>query len=99
MSAGLEREQIEYIARKGSEVLKVARRDLALVCAKQLDGATTVSATALLAHLAGISVFVTGGVGGVHRCARAPAERGNACYCSSCRPCTSKTAGGKHANR
>lgn len=65
--SGLEREQIEHIARKGPAMLKVARRDLALVCAKQLDGATTVSATALLAHLAGISVFVTGGIGGVHR--------------------------------
>lgn len=64
---GMEREQLEYIARKGTAVRKVSRRDLPVVVAKQLDGATTVSATAALASLAGISVFVTGGIGGVHR--------------------------------
>ena len=45
----------------------MSRRDLPLVCAQRLDGATTVSATMLLAALAGIRVFVTGGIGGVHR--------------------------------
>lgn len=50
---------------------KVSRRDLPYVLAKRLDGATTVSATAALAAKAGISVFVTGGIGGVHRCALA----------------------------
>jgi pseudouridine-5'-phosphate glycosidase len=49
------------------QVRKVSRRDLPLVCAQLLDGATTVSATMLLAALAGIRVFVTGGIGGVHR--------------------------------
>ncbi|KAL6753496.1 pseudouridine-5'-phosphate glycosidase [Haematococcus lacustris] len=64
---GLSREQLEHIARKGPEVSKVSRRDLPVVLAKQLDGATTVSATMLLAAAAGIRVFVTGGIGGVHR--------------------------------
>ncbi|GLC41513.1 hypothetical protein PLESTB_001003000 [Pleodorina starrii] len=64
---GMQREQLEYIARKGTAVQKVSRRDLPVVMAKQLDGATTVSATSALAALAGIPVFVTGGIGGVHR--------------------------------
>eukprot|EP00798_Chlamydomonas_sp_ICE-L_P014411 gene14411-20405_t len=64
---GLERDQLERIARKGLACHKVSRRDLPLVMAQGLDGATTVSATMLLASLAGIKVFVTGGVGGVHR--------------------------------
>ncbi|GIL58400.1 hypothetical protein Vafri_13535 [Volvox africanus] len=64
---GMQREQLEYIAQKGTAVQKVSRRDLPVVMAKQLDGATTVSATSALAALAGIHVFVTGGIGGVHR--------------------------------
>ena len=53
--------QLERLARAGTSVRKVSRRDLPLVCALGLDGATTVSATMLLAARAGISVFVTGG--------------------------------------
>lgn len=49
------------------QVRKVSRRDLAYVIANKLHGATTVSATMLLAHAAGVEVFVTGGIGGVHR--------------------------------
>ena len=49
------------------DVLKVSRRDLATVVARRGHGATTVAATAHLAHLAGIDVFATGGLGGVHR--------------------------------
>ena len=64
---GLNRQQLEHIAKRGTAVNKVSRRDLPLVLAKGLDGATTVSATMLLASLAGIKVFVTGGIGGVHR--------------------------------
>ncbi len=67
LAPGLSREQLEHISRRGSEVCKVSRRDLPKVVAKGLDGATTVSATMLLASMAGISVFVTGGIGGVHR--------------------------------
>ena len=64
---GLSRDELERIARRGSEVHKVSRRDLPLALARGLDGATTVSATMVLAALAGIRVFVTGGIGGVHR--------------------------------
>lgn len=64
---GLTPSQLESIARMGSSVRKVSRRDLPHVCGLGLDGATTVSATMLLASRAGISVFVTGGIGGVHR--------------------------------
>lgn len=63
----MNRQQLEHIAKRGTAVNKVSRRDLPLVLAKGLDGATTVSATMLLASLAGIKVFVTGGIGGVHR--------------------------------
>jgi hypothetical protein len=58
---GLTAPQLERLARAGTAVRKVSRRDLPLVCALGLDGATTVSATMLLAARAGIAVFVTGG--------------------------------------
>ena len=64
---GLTESQMELIAKKGHGVAKVSRRDLAWAIANQLDGATTVSGTMMLAHMAGIKVFVTGGIGGVHR--------------------------------
>lgn len=64
---GLSAKEIEYIAKKGKNVIKVSRRDIPVVVAKQLDGATTVAATMLIARLAGIKVFATGGIGGVHR--------------------------------
>ena len=63
---GLEDIELEQLAR-GSGVRKVSRRDLPLVVALGLDGATTVAATMYLAHRAGIRVFATGGIGGVHR--------------------------------
>lgn len=58
---GLTHQQLEHIARAGHSVRKVSRRDLPLVMALKLDGATTVSATMLLAARAGVAVFVTGG--------------------------------------
>ncbi len=64
---GMTHDQLEHIAKRGTAVQKVSRRDLPVVMAKRLDGATTVSATAALAAMAGIHVFVTGGIGGVHR--------------------------------
>lgn len=66
---GLDRTQLEALAKGGQagRVVKVSRRDVAHVMAHGLDGATTVSATMLLAAAAGIRVFVTGGIGGVHR--------------------------------
>jgi pseudouridine-5'-phosphate glycosidase len=58
--------QLEYLA-TGTNIRKISRRDLAIATAKQLDGATTVASTAFIANLAGIKVFATGGIGGVHR--------------------------------
>jgi pseudouridine-5'-phosphate glycosidase len=66
---GLDREALETIA-KGDDVVKCSARDLAVVMARRATGATTVAATATLAVRAGISVFATGGLGGVHREAR-----------------------------
>jgi pseudouridine-5'-phosphate glycosidase len=63
---GLDRAQIEHLA-TARGVRKVSRRDLPVVVARRLDGATTVATTAWAAHQAGISVFATGGIGGVHR--------------------------------
>ncbi len=63
---GLDREQIESLATR-KDIRKITRRDLPVAIAKKLDCATTVATTALLAHRAGIRVFATGGIGGVHR--------------------------------
>ncbi|MDE0428887.1 MAG: pseudouridine-5'-phosphate glycosidase [Caldilineaceae bacterium] len=64
--AGLGEEQIERLA-TAADVRKVSRRDLPVVAARKLDGATTVAATIWIAHRAGIELFATGGIGGVHR--------------------------------
>mmetsp|Transcript_14711 Transcript_14711/g.44440 ORF Transcript_14711/g.44440 Transcript_14711/m.44440 type:complete len:187 (-) Transcript_14711:4155-4715(-) len=58
---GLTAEQLQHLARSGAAVAKVSRRDIAAVVARRGDGATTVSATMILAARAGINVFVTGG--------------------------------------
>ena len=63
---GLTKEEIEYMAH-AENVLKVSRRDLPLVISKKMDGATTVAGTMIAAHMAGIKLFLTGGIGGVHR--------------------------------
>ena len=63
---GLSREEIEYLG-TADNVLKVSRRDFPFVIAKKLDGATTVAGTMIAANMAGIKLFVTGGIGGVHR--------------------------------
>ena len=67
LKAGLEKDEIEYLAKKGQAVTKASRRDLPVLCARGQDGATTVAATMIVAALAGIEVFATGGIGGVHR--------------------------------
>jgi pseudouridine-5'-phosphate glycosidase len=67
LKAGLSLEQIERLGRAGSEVAKASRRDLPVLVARGGTGATTVAATMLIAALAGIRVFATGGIGGVHR--------------------------------
>ncbi len=63
---GLTKEEIEYLG-TADNVMKVSRRDFPLVIAKKLDGATTVAGTMIAASMAGIKLFVTGGIGGVHR--------------------------------
>ena len=67
LKAGLSKEEIEHLGKAGTAVTKVSRRDLPVLCAKGMDGATTVATTMIIAAMAGISVFATGGVGGVHR--------------------------------
>ena len=67
LKAGLTPEEIEYFGKKGTAIRKASRRDLAILCAKGQDGATTVTTTMMIAHMAGISIFATGGIGGVHR--------------------------------
>ena len=67
LKAGLTPEEIEYLGKKGREVAKASRRDLPVLVARGADGATTVTTTMIIAHMAGIKVFATGGIGGVHR--------------------------------
>ena len=67
LKAGLSAEEIEYFGKKGLGITKASRRDLAVLCARGEDGATTVTTTMIIAHMAGIKIFATGGIGGVHR--------------------------------
>lgn len=67
LKAGLSREEIEYLGKTGRGVAKASRRDLPALIARGADGATTVTTTMLIAHMAGIQIFATGGIGGVHR--------------------------------
>ena len=67
LKAGLTQEEIEYFGKKGQQIAKASRRDLSVLCARGEDGATTVATTMIIAHMAGIKVFATGGIGGVHR--------------------------------
>ncbi|MDF1618398.1 pseudouridine-5'-phosphate glycosidase [Petrocella sp. FN5] len=67
LKVGLSKDEIEYLGKKGLEVIKCSRRDLPVVVAKKQDGATTVATTMIIAEMAGIKVFATGGIGGVHR--------------------------------
>lgn len=67
LKAGLTPEEIEYFGKKGTKIKKVSRRDIPIICAEQEDGATTVTTTMMIANMAGIKIFATGGIGGVHR--------------------------------
>ena len=67
LKAGLTPEEIEYLGKKGTAVTKASRRDLPVLVARGEDGATTVTTTMIIAAMAGIKVFATGGIGGVHR--------------------------------
>ncbi len=64
---GLSDKEIEFLAKQATHVMKTSRRDMAYVLANALSGATTVATTMIAAQLAGIKVFATGGIGGVHR--------------------------------
>lgn len=66
-TVGCSAAEIDRLGKKGTQVVKVSRRDLPFVVSRKQDGATTVAATMYLAKLAGVSVFATGGIGGVHR--------------------------------
>ena len=67
IKAGLSENEIDHLGKTGTKIPKVSRRDLPVILARKMDGATTVATTMIGAHLAGIRVFATGGVGGVHR--------------------------------
>ena len=67
LKAGLSPDEIEYLGKKGYAVTKASRRDLPVLVARGEDGATTVATTMIIAAMAGIRVFATGGIGGVHR--------------------------------
>ena len=67
LKAGLSRDEIEYLGKTGRGVAKASRRDLPALVARGADGATTVATTMIIAAMAGIRVFATGGIGGVHR--------------------------------
>ncbi len=96
LCAGLTKDQIEYLGKLGTKAAKASRRDLPVLVAKKMDGATTVAATMIIAALAGIPVFATGGVGGVHRGAEVTmdisadldelAETAVVVVCAGCKP-------------
>jgi pseudouridylate synthase len=67
LCAGLDAVALEHFARHGPEIMKVSTRDLPFVVARKISGATTVASTMRIAAMAGIPVFATGGMGGVHR--------------------------------
>lgn len=67
LKAGCTPDEIEYLGKKGQAVAKASRRDLPVLVARGADGATTVTTTMIIAAMAGIRVFATGGIGGVHR--------------------------------
>ena len=67
LKAGLTRDELERVSRGGRDLAKVSRRDLPILLARGGTGATTVAATMIIAALASIRVFATGGIGGVHR--------------------------------
>lgn len=66
LKVGLTSEEVEFLG-KTSGVIKTSRRDIPFIVANKLNGATTVASTMIIASLAGVKVFATGGIGGVHR--------------------------------
>ncbi len=64
---GLTKNEIEYLGKAGEKIVKASRHDIPYLISKKVDGATTVASTMIAAEIAGIKVFATGGIGGVHR--------------------------------
>lgn len=64
---GLSEVEIEYLSKSGEKIVKASRRDVPYLISQKVDGATTVASTMIGAHMAGIKIFATGGIGGVHR--------------------------------
>ncbi len=67
LKAGLSKEEIEVLGKGGTAIPKASRRDIPVLLAKGSNGATTVTTTMMIADLAGVRIFATGGIGGVHR--------------------------------
>lgn len=67
LTVGISPEEIDYLGKKGLAVAKASRRDIPILVARKEDGATTVAATMIIAAMAGVKIFATGGIGGVHR--------------------------------
>ncbi|MEZ5756719.1 MAG: pseudouridine-5'-phosphate glycosidase [Emcibacteraceae bacterium] len=67
LKVGLNDGELEYLGKSGLDVIKASRRDIPFIVANKGDGATTVAATMIISALAGIKIFATGGIGGVHR--------------------------------
>lgn len=67
LRAGLSAAEIELLGKEGPAIPKASRRDLPYLVSQGKNGATTVASTMIIAHLAGIRIFATGGIGGVHR--------------------------------
>ena len=67
LKAGLSAAELELFGQQGASIAKVSRRDFPLLIARRQHGATTVAATMIIAQMAGIRIFATGGIGGVHR--------------------------------
>ena len=80
LKVGLTADELEYFGKKGVKITKASRRDIPYLCARGEDGAATVAATMAIASLAGIEVFATGGVGGVHRGVEQTMKVGNLIY-------------------
>lgn len=67
LKVGLSPQEIELLGKEGEKVIKVSRRDIPYIIANRLNGATTVASTMIIANMARIKIFATGGIGGVHR--------------------------------
>lgn len=67
LKVGLNDQELEHLGKSGLSITKASRRDIPFIVSKGTDGATTVAATMIISALAGIKLFATGGIGGVHR--------------------------------